>query len=60
MLPKLPARFCPLAERWALVKAGTEHKQKTVRPFHTISFRVTMQEIIDNESFEELGIAEHI
>ena len=41
MLLKLPAIFCPLAERLG-TKAGILHKQKKLRRFKTISFRVTM------------------
>ena len=40
MLLKLPARFCPLLER--VFKAGTQHKQKKLQRFQTISFGVTM------------------
>ena len=32
----------PLRKDWALVKAGTLHKQKKIRRFQTISFRLTM------------------
>ena len=39
---KFPARFCPLAER---VKLRTEHKQKKLRRFQTISFLVTVNKV---------------
>ena len=42
MLSKLPATLCPLRKDLALVKAGTEHNQKKLRQFQTISFRITM------------------
>ena len=60
MLSKLLPRFCPLAERLGTSQGRYRTLTKKLRPFHTISFRVAMQELIDNECFEELGIAEHI
>ena len=45
MLLKLPLDLVPLRKDWALVKAGTYHKEKKLRRFHTfqpISFLVTM------------------
>ena len=42
MLLKLPAIFCPLAERLDTSQGRTLHKRKKLRRFETISFRVTM------------------
>ena len=42
ILLKLPLDFVPSRKDWILVKAGTSNKQKKLRRFQTISFRVTM------------------